>query len=43
MFSDPEQVAIESKNRMESLYSDEIQKQVKTEKVTGSEGDGDEI
>ena len=31
MFSDPEQVAIESKNRMESLYPDKIEKQEKIE------------
>ena len=43
LFSDPEQVAIESKNRMENLYPDKIEKQVKTEKLTGSEGNGDEI
>lgn len=42
MFSDPEQVAIESKNRMESLYTDKIEKQEPSNTI-GSEGNGDEI
>lgn len=37
MFSDPEQVAIESKNRMESLYPDKIEKQEKIEEPVNKE------
>ena len=37
MFSDPEQVAIESKNRMENLYPDKTEKQEKIEEPVNKE------